>query len=282
MAGDMHAAAPRDHFSKIAAHWSHFGPPLRPSPDDTAAIQCTVSGLNAGARVVVLGLTPEIIGCEWPADVRLSAVDHSPKMIEALWPPERGPKNAEVILADWCAMPVAPGTIDLVAGDGCYVLLAYPDGYDKLTRAVCNALRHGGRFAIRVFLRPDNSETIADIARDIAVGKIGSVHALKLRLLAAVHGASGAGSRLDDAWRAWQSLPALPAALAGVRGWTAQEITGIDSYREMDARYYLPTLSEFRRSTAAYFDEVECSFGSHELGERCPTLVFEKKNHDAE
>lgn len=277
MADDMHAAASRDHFSKIAAHWSHFGPPLRPSPEDTAAIQRAACGLDPGARVVVLGLTPEIIGCDWPADVRLSAVDHSPKMIEALWPPERGPKNAQVMLADWCTMPMAPGTIDLVAGDGCYVLLAHPDGYEKLTRAVWTVLRPGGRFAIRVFLRPYQAESIAEIAVAIAAGKIGSVHALKLRLLAAVHGASGPGSRLDDVWQAWKSLPALPAALAGVRGWTREEIAGVESYRGMDARYFLPTLAEFRHSMAACFDEVECSFGDHELGERCPTLVFEKK-----
>lgn len=275
MANDTLAAAPRDHFSNIAAHWSYLGPPLRPSPDDTAALQRVVKDLGTGARTVVLGLTPEIIGCDWPVDVRLSAVDHSPKMIAALWPPERGPANADVIEADWCAMPIEPGTIDLVAGDGCYVLLAYPDGYENLTREVSRVLRSSGRFVIRVFTRPDRSESVADIAN--AMSAIGSVHALKLRLLAAVHGASGAGSRLDDVWKAWKSLPPSPAALAGVRGWTTEEITGIESYGGMDARYYLPTLAEFRQSMAAYFDELECSFGSHELGDRCPTFVFSRR-----
>jgi SAM-dependent methyltransferase len=277
MGNVIQSAAPRDHFSRLAAQWSHFGPPLRPAPDDTAVVQRVAVGLGAAAHVVVLGLTPEIIGCDWPADVRLSAVDHSPKMIEALWPPERGPANAEVILADWCAMPIAPGTIDLVVGDGCYVLLAYPDGYGVLTRAVAGVLRPAGRFAIRVFLRPDHAETVADIARAVAAGDVGSVHALKLRLLAALHGASGEGSRLDDVWQAWKSLPPVPAALAGARGWTAEEITGIESYRGMDARYYLPTLAEFRQSVATCFDEIECAFGRHELGERCPTLVLTRR-----
>lgn len=274
MTNDTLAAAPRDHFSRIAARWSHLGPPLRPAPDDTAALQRVVDGLDASARAVVLGLTPEIIGCDWPIDVRLSAVDHSPKMIAALWPPERGPANAEVIQADWCAMPIASGSVDLVAGDGCYVLLPHPDGYENLTREVWRVLRPGGRFAIRVFMRPDRPESIADIAHTLAAGKVGSVHALKLRLLAALHGTSGAGTRLDDVGQAWKSLPPSPGALAGVRGWTAEEIIGIESYRGMDARYFLPTLAEFRQSTAPYFDELECSFGSHELGDRCPTFTF--------
>ena len=277
MTNDTQAAAPRDHFSNIAASWSYFGPPLRPSPDDTAVIQRAATTLGAGARVVVLGLTPEIIGCDWPADVRLSAVDHSPKMIEALWPPPRGPANAEVIRADWCAMPIEPGTIDLVAGDGCYVLLAHPHGYDELTNAVARALRPGGRYLIRVFLRPDRPESIADIGRAVATGEVGSVHALKLRLLAALHGVSGAGSLLDDVWQAWKTMPPLPATLAGVRGWTAEEITGIESYGGMQARYFLPTLAEFRQSVSSCFEEIECAFGSYELGDRCPTLVLRKK-----
>ena len=271
-------AAPRDHFTRIAARWSHFGPPLRPSPDETAVLQRAASRLEAGARVVVLGLTPESVGCEWPVDVKLSAVDHSPKMVEALWPPQRGPANAQAILADWCAMPIAPGTVDLVAGDGCYVLLPFPHGYDALSRAVSRVLKPGGTYVIRVFLRPDRPESVADVARAVGAGDVGSVHALKLRLLAALHGASGAGTLLDDVGQAWKTMPSLPAAHLGRRGWTSEEITGIASYAGMTARYYLPTLDEFRRCLGTRFDEIELAFGRQELGERCPTLVLTRRS----
>jgi len=268
-------AVSRDHFSRIVPQWSHFGPPLRPSPDDTAAVQRVVSGLAPAAYAVVLGLTPEIIGCTWPPDVALLAVDHSPAMISALWPPEKGPANARVELADWCAMPIASGTIDLVAGDGCYVVFDFPDGYARLTREVRRVLRPGGRYVIRVFLRPDRPEAVADVAQALADGAIGSVHALKLRLLAAVHGASSRGSRLGEVWRAWSAMSSrLPARLAGVRGWSAPEIVGIESYRGMDAHYYLPTLAELRQAFRSGFVEVACDCGRHELADRCPTLVF--------
>jgi SAM-dependent methyltransferase len=274
MASDTSTPTPRDHFSRIVPQWSHFGPPLRPSPDDTAVVQRVAAGLGNGAHAVVLGLTPEIMACTWPSDIRLSAVDHSPSMIQALWPPAKGPSDSQVILADWCSMPIPSGTIDLVAGDGCYVLMSFPEGYEPLTREVCRVLRPEGRFVIRVFLRPDRSESVADIARALAIGAIGSVHALKLRLLAALHGASGAGSRLDDVWQAWKSMPSLPDLLAGIRGWTAEEIVGIESYRGMQARYFLPTLAELRQALGAHLREVECAKGCHELAERCPTLVL--------
>lgn len=269
------SSAPRDHFARIVAQWSHFGPPLRPSPDDVAVVQRVVAELGVAARAVVLGLTPEIIACTWPADVALLAVDHSAAMIAQLWPPQKGPANARVECADWCAMPLASGTIDLVAGDGCYVLLDYPDGYAALTREVRRVLRVDGRYVIRVFLRPDRAETVADVAQALSNGAIGSVHSLKLRLLAALHGASGKGSRLDDVWRAWSAMSSrLPERLAGVRGWSAEEIAGVESYRGMQARYFLPTLAEVRQVFGPGFAEVECGWGRHELADRCPTLVF--------
>lgn len=166
----------------------------------------------------------------------------------------------------------------MVAGDGCYVLQSYSDGYMALTREICRILRLGGRFLIRVFMRPDATESVTDIARDLAAGRIGSVHAIKLRLLAALHGASGAGSRLDDVWQAWESMPAVPPELVGKRGWTPEEIVGIESYAGMDVRYYLPTLTEFRRSLGPTLRELECAIGRHELAERCPTLVLERVN----
>ena len=276
MSGAPTAAAPRDHFASIAPQWSHFGPPLRPSPDDTAVVQRAAAGLAAVAHALVLGLTPEIIGCNWPADVALTAIDHSATMIRALWPPEKGPEDSRVIRADWCAMPLAPGTIDLVAGDGCYVLMSYPDGYETLTQEVRRVLKPGGRFVARVFMRPDHAESVDDIARALLRDEIGSVHALKLRLLAALHGASGAGTLLDDVWQAWKSLPGLPAARVGKRGWTDNEIVGIESYGGMQSRYFLPTLAELRHLVQKSFRELECSWGRHELGDRCPTLVMER------
>jgi SAM-dependent methyltransferase len=268
-------AVSRDHFSRIAPQWSHFGPPLRPSPDDTVEVQRVVSTLRPGASAVVLGLTPEIVSCTWPSDVALLAVDHSRAMMHSLWPPEKGPANSQALLGDWLSMPIRTGEIEMVAGDGCYVLFDFPDGYTALTNEVRRVLRRGGRYVIRVFLRPHRAETVEEIAQALSNGGIGSVHALKLRLLAAVHGASGAGSCLDDVWRAWSNMSSrIPPRLSGVHGWMAQEIVGVDSYRGMTARYFLPTLAEFRSVFRTGFVETTCAWGRHELADRCPTLVF--------
>ncbi len=91
--------APRDHFSRIAPQWSHLGPPLRPSADDTAVVQRAVAGLGRAAHAVVLGLTPEIIACTWPANIELSAVDHSAAMIRAC-----GRRRMARRIHTWCVL----------------------------------------------------------------------------------------------------------------------------------------------------------------------------------
>jgi hypothetical protein len=73
-------------------------------------------------------------------------------------------------------------------------------------------------------------------------------------------------------------MPPLPETRAGTLGWTPEEITGIASYAGMSARYYLPTLTEFRECAGKHFDETECAFGSHELARHCPTLALTKRD----
>lgn len=266
---------PRDHFANLVRQWSHFGSPLRPSPGDTAVVQRVIDDLGASPRVLVLGLTPEILGCTWPRGTELSAVDHSPAMIRQLWPPSKGPPGARVVLADWCAMPIPSGTIDLVAGDGCYITMAYPEGFETLTREVRRVLRPAGRFVIRVFLRPDCPESVAEVTAAFERGDVGSVHALKLRLLAVRHGADGVGTRLADVWRVWKTLPPLPVGSEVRQGWTAEELEGIERYRSQETRYFLPTLREFREVLSSSLTEIEYARSDYELADRCPTLVFE-------
>lgn len=267
-------ATPRDHFTRIVTRWSDFGPPLRPAPDDPALMQAVIDKLPPASCCVVLGLTPEIVGGRWPPSTHLLAVDHSAAMIAALWTPAAAPPGAHAIQADWCAMPIATGAVDFVAGDGCYIVLSHPDGFRALTREIRRVLRPAGQFVIRVFLRPGTPEPLGDIAHALARGDIGSVHALKLRLLAVLHERTGPNSRLGDVWHAWTALPPPPAGLRARRGWTDGEIAGIESYRDLDVRYVLPTAAEFRAVIEPHFVELECRHGGHELAPRCPTFVL--------
>jgi SAM-dependent methyltransferase len=270
-------ATPRDLFARLTRTWSQFGPPMRPSPFDTAVVQRVADGLAPSARVAILGLTPETIGCRWPEGTTLLALDHSAAMVAILWPAPSAPARSSAVLADWMNLPLADEGTDIACGDGCYVFLPYPHGFAALTAEVQRVLRPGGRFVSRVFARADQPEPLARIADEYARGGIGSVHALKLRLFGALHGKGGNGTSLDEVWRAWKKLPPIPADVAPRRGWTAQEVAGIEAYAGLTTRYYLPTLSEMRTIHADGFDEIECCVGDYEHAQHCPTFVLTRR-----
>ena len=116
-----------DHWSRHAAQWSHVGPPLRPGSEDIAVARELVakSGRDSSSgspRALVLGVTPELVGMEWPSGTRLTAIDRCPGMIGALLPSE-GRQGPGGICGNWLQLPFASGSFDLIAGDGCLTVL---------------------------------------------------------------------------------------------------------------------------------------------------------------
>jgi SAM-dependent methyltransferase len=270
------AATRPDHFATGGRSWSKLGYPLRPSTDDTAVVHGLIRGLapEGPLRVLVLGLTRETVEIPWPKETALTAIDHSPAMIEKLWPAPEGPAEAKVVLGDWCAMPLGAEAFDLVAGDGCFALLEYPRGYDLALSEVHRVLDPNGRFAIRLFTRPETAPTVEEVGSALGRGEVKSVNSLKLRLWAAVHGKTGRGVRIHDVWEAWDSIRDKVVVSEDRPGFTPEEISGIENYQGQETRYELPTLAEFRATAGRWFIEVRAVPGTGDLGDWCPTLVL--------
>jgi SAM-dependent methyltransferase len=264
MTDDTRSAA-IDHFATLVP-WFELGPPLRPAPADVAAFQRVID-VRVPERAVLLGLTPEIALCSWPRGSELALLDHSQEMISLLWPTGRGHEGMRTVVGDWCSMPFPSASVDLVLGDGCLTLLTH-DGWRRLASEVRRVLSPGGIFALRVFLCPDEREPLDAIAEDLALGKIGSIDALKLRLFAAVHGPEGA--LLDDVWHAWSRMRREPGP-----GFSAAAIAGVERYRGSSSRYFLATAAEARAILGGPLRVIEWQVPSgYELSERCPTVVF--------
>jgi SAM-dependent methyltransferase len=275
--GSSVLATTRNHWNDVLRHWRNIGPPLAPSPEDIAAYErCAARAAHDGLTALLLGVTPQIAASRWPPATTLTAVDHSPAMIEALWPAPGAPAGSRVICADWRNMPIDSGTIDVAMGDGCNPVLAFPHHVDAVCAEVARVLRPGGLFAFRVFLRPDVPETVDGVANALAAGRIGTVHVLRWRLVAAMCPVTEQGVRLGDVWEAWDGMRGLVARFDQAPGWTAAEIATIDMYRNMETRFYFPTLAQMRGAMAGHFTEAECICGRYELGERCPILVCAK------
>lgn len=279
----MSGRAPgRDHWSHHARQWRHVGPPLRPVAEDVALFERLVAGdRRTSLRAALLGVTPELARMRWPRGTRLVAFDRCPAMLAEVWPGTaalgRAPcflESARAVRADWCALPAAAASLDVVVGDGCYTLLDAARGYPALGREVARALAPGGRFVMRFFVRPERPEPVDAVFADLRAGRIGSFHAFKWRLAMALHGSLAEGVAVAEIWSHWRARERDAEALAAHLGWPAAEVRTIDAYRAASARYTFPTLAEARASLAEDFVERACHIGGYELGERCPTLLM--------
>lgn len=271
-----------DHWNEHARRWQHFGPPLRPLPVDVAVVEDlaerhakSIAGDMFSA--VLLGVTPELAAMQWPERTRLLGLDRCPDMIAGLWPRDSVPMEARAVQGDWSAIPHQPGSIDMVVGDGCYVLLPYPEIYNAVSAEVARVLKPDGRFSIRVFVRPEKRERPEQVMADLREGHIGSFHAFKWRLAMSLHGTLDEGVCVGDIWAYWNANRIDDAILADRFGWTEGSIQTIHAYRDVDTRYHYPTLAEIRKHFSGYFEEVSCHIFDYELAERCPTFVLKPR-----
>lgn len=270
-----------DHWETHASQWQCIGPPLRPGVADIAVLEAAIALAAAerpsGVRALLLGVTPEIAACRWPARTELLAVDSSLAMVRAVWPGS-GRCAAAAVVGDWQALPLSDASREIVAADGCFVVLPYPSGYDGVLAAVHRVLRPGGLFAIRWFLQAAAPETTGAVIDDLRGGRIGNFHVFKWRLAMSLQPDLRTGVRLADVWSAWHAAVPDPARLCRALGWAAAEVGTIDAYRDARARYSFPSIDEARMAFAPYFDELRMHVPDYELGERCVHFLL-RANH---
>jgi SAM-dependent methyltransferase len=196
-------------------------------------------------------------------------------MIGALWPRNSGGKIA--IQADWLHLPLREGSCDACIGDGSLNFFDCPSRYGVFFDQVQRVLRPGGRFALRVFVRPDAGESCAAVCAQAMQAGIGSFHAFKWRLAMAIAAEAGDSNvRVAEIRIVFTKLLPDREKLAAASGWSLEQIATIDAYKDAVASYSFPTLSELRGSVPAGFKEIDLKYGSYELAERCPMLVLER------
>jgi SAM-dependent methyltransferase len=267
-----------DHWARHAEQWAHVGQPLRPGAEDidvfASLIAQSASELALAApRALVLGVTPELVGMDWPDPSRLIAIDRCPGMIGALLPPS-GAGPVAGVCGNWMRLPFADNSLDLIVGDGCLTVLESAADHRRLGIELARILKPGGRLALRLFVRPDTAESPEQVLTDLGAGRIGNFHVFKWRLAMALVDPESGAVPVADIWQAWHDSGIAPAELATERGWSQAEIATIEAYRGASARYTFPRLDEVRAALAAGFEELACRISHYELGERCPTLLL--------
>ena len=265
-----------------SAQWAQVGSPLRPTEEDTRImlmLSAPAFSINEDiSSVVVLGVTPEVVQLPWPIHTHVVAYDHSTDMIASVWQPHfQNPSSVQQVR--WQSMPLSDESVDLVIGDGCLSVLPCADDYRGVFAEVARVLKPPGRLVLRCFLRPEQSESIADVVTAVFSGKIGSFHTLKWRVAMAIKPDLEFSVAVADIHAAFESHFPDRQQLAFSTGWSREAINTIDAYKGTDVRYTFPTMSELKPLLLPFFDIVEVRHGSYELAERCHILSLKPRLH---
>jgi SAM-dependent methyltransferase len=269
------------HWDAHAARWSLIGAPLRPAPEDIEYLRTSVARLGrvsaaSAASALLLGVTPEIAQLAWQPPHRLIAVDKSEGMVNAVWPGDTETRRA--IVGDWLALELPEAPFDLVVGDGIFSLFDFPEGYARLATALGRIVKPGGLLSVRLFCRPEPSESLEQVFRALFGGAIGNFHVFKWRLAMALQGDESRGVRLADIWSAFCEHGGSITNVAARSGWPEPVVGTIEGYRGIQERYSFSTAQEVVEGLAPGFELVETWQPGYELGERCPHLSFRRRS----
>lgn len=272
------------HWNNQAKMWALLGPPLKPSFIDIEKCTTWINEKNLmhkkSLKVLVLGVTPELVNIAWPEDTTLYALDNNISMIESILPTHTKTLKPIPLAGNWLKIPLSSSSIDIVIGDGCYSSLA-KNYYGMMSSEIVRTLKSDGILIMRFFMRPEKNESLVDIRNDLMTKRINNFHIFKLRLAMALHESLEQGVCLKQVWDNWDLH--FRNTVHESSEWEDLIIRTIDNYKNTDIFYTFPTLKELRKELCRYFSESEIFIPEYQLGERCPTLKFSpiRSTHEA-
>jgi len=259
------------HWSGMSRNWGETMPPLKPSPQDLEVFQnASRQHLNETSTVLILGVTQELYRLAWPLGTTIMAVDRNEDMIANVWP---GPPGS-ALCADWRAIPLNPGLVQVFLCDGGITCLSYPSG----VRAVATELRRiaasPARAIVRLYVPPSVPEEPDEVLADLGAGRISNLSEFKLRIATAMQADPETGVTLADIWNVLERFAPDRNALAKRIGWRREHLDAIDTYRGSTEIYRFPTLEQvalifsaegWRLSQDLHSEDSRCAFAFFDL-----------------
>lgn len=192
-----------DQWAQIFHRLDEWTSPLRPSLEDISLYK---KYLNPGAKVLLLGVTPELMPF---ANI---AIDNNPKLIVL-----HGPK---AVLGDWNDLPFDQ-EFDAVIGDGC--LTVFQGTPARFFEQIRKVVKKGGSITLRLFVSPEKKESYDEV---LNAKNLMGFHAFKWRV---AHTLADPYIPVKELYKA--IFPIWPHPT-------------LEVYRESDLIYYFPKLSE--------------------------------------
>jgi SAM-dependent methyltransferase len=257
----------RDHRREYYRAWSLLTPPLRPHQQVVEAVRQQIG--DQPGPTLLLGVTPEL------ADISedLVALDRNHSMVQHVWPGNTAARRA--VVGDWRNQNFKPASFAVCVGDTSLGAMRFPDDVASVCREVVRLLRPGGKFVCRVYLSPDQRESVEQVRDAAWSGEIRNFHAFKFRLgMALIADRSEPRAPVDAILRTFNELFSDRDEISRRTGWSREQIDTIDFYRGSTVAFHFPTQDQLRAVVSRIFADVKfVAAGTYEFAERSPLLV---------
>ena len=262
-----------------------MGPPVRPHRSEILNMQSMlhdrISNWPASGRikVLVLGVTPEIVGMDWPAGTELTAVDQSESMISAFWPGDIA-GHRRLVRSDWLAMPFEPGSFHFVLGDNVFNVLDYPQGFRNLADRLHEITRPEGLVIVRVLCQAEPREDGHEIVAEYRRGQLTDYQQFRFRMMTA--------SQVSVREGLFTSKEAIDQTMEE-HGLSMAEVYEKTGYRPpmppsagpaapmAPYKVSYPTPDEFLAAISHRFAVADTRYGAHPLARRTPVFALQPR-----
>jgi hypothetical protein len=257
------------HWQKFHTAWSKLEAPLRPNAETLGKIRA-LTGKIAGP-VLLLGVTPELAN----TFDEVQGVDKNKAMIDHVWPGDTATQKA--LHADWLDLEEPKNHFAAVVGDGSLNAVATLREVRLLLSRVVDLMVCGGRFACRLYERPEQALTEDQLRQMGARPATLNFHAFKWQLAMHLAETSGASMPVVLIRERFNELFPDRDRLARDTGWPHDIIDMIDIYRGSPTIYVFPDRREFVDALPKGISDVRFEpSGRYDLAECCPMLTFVK------
>ena len=255
-------------WSNIAANWDKWKAPLRPSAEDVSIIQQKIASWktdNSLAKILLLGVTPELANMEYSFPTELTAMDINSEMIKHVWPGDN--ENRKALLGDWMTSEL-PASQDIVLADGSFIFFnAF--GMKELTKRISQSLKQNGLFIARHFAKNVTNDSLSMITKELIEGKITNFHEFKFRVAMALQPNFHEGvtqKRIFD--EAQKIIKSTRTNL-----FSEEDLSTLYVYERRETKHYFPTVAQLTIMFKQEFENVDVVFPTYEFGQRCPIIT---------
>lgn len=258
-----------------------YNPPLTPGDSDIAwyaqhALGC-LSKADAPRRALLLGVTPGIVAMQRPAGTTLVPVDWSEGMIRNVLPRAADPRDAMPVRGDWRELPLADSSMHVAFCDLLFPAMPSFDDGELALRELARVLRSGGGLFVRCFVRADPEQGADELLQEIAEGRAPDLSVLRMRLAAAMQGASRSGIEVSQVWKVFNERFPDRAALAHLYGAGPKAFETIERWQNLRLRYAFPTAAEISRLAQPHFEVDEAVFPDYAAGRLIARLALRRR-----